>query len=194
MTRTAARTHILKLSEQSLVEADAILERLFEGLEARTTDADAVQELGLDMRYAGQEHTLTVGLGAQPAGVAGLGVDALAENFTESYKRTFGHAMDEEIELVSARATLRTPLPRRSETFSIGRANGQSSSDSVRGYSFTQRDWLDFDVVDRQSLSAGSELAGPAIVLENTATTYVDADFSLAVDASGCLFLEGGAS
>ena len=194
LTRTAARTHILKLNEQSLAEADAILERLFDGLEARTTDADAVRELGLDMRYAGQEHTLTVGLGAQPAGVAGLGVDALAENFTESYERTFGHAMDEEIELVSARATLRTPLPRRSETFSIGQANGQSRSDSVRGYSFTQRDWLDFDVVDRQSLSAGGELAGPAIVLENTATTYVDADFSLTVDASGCLFLEGGVS
>ena len=38
-------------------------------------------------------------------------------------------------------------------------------------------------------LEDGAEFRGPAIVLEETATTYVDADYLGRVDESGCLFL-----
>jgi N-methylhydantoinase A/oxoprolinase/acetone carboxylase beta subunit len=42
-----------------------------------------------------------------------------------------------------------------------------------------------FAVVHRQSLEPGATIAGPLIVLEETATTYVDAGFELEVHGSG---------
>ena len=39
------------------------------------------------------------------------------------------------------------------------------------------------------SLEAGAEVEGPAIVLEETATTYVDAGYVARVDESACLFV-----
>ena len=191
LTRTAARTHILKLTDESLEVADGVLDELFGELAARNGAAEATREVGLDMRYAGQEHTLTIGLGVLTAGVAGVGADPVAKTFTKEYERTFGHAMDEEIEIVSARATLRTPLPRRSETFAATTADGAGNTGSFRAYSFASDDWLDFDLVRRATLTVGAELTGPAIAIEDTATTYVDAGFVARVDDSGCLFLEG---
>ncbi|MCY4087786.1 MAG: hydantoinase/oxoprolinase family protein [Actinomycetia bacterium] len=188
LTRTAARTHILQLTAESLAIAGGILDELFDDLAARNGAAEATREVGLDMRYAGQEHTLTIALGTPRASLVGVGAEAVAETFTDEYERTFGHAMEEAIEIVSARATLRTPLPRRAERFTVTSAT-DADVGSFRAYSFASGRWLDFELVQRATLAVGTELAGPAIVLEDTATTYVDAGFSLRVDGSGCLFM-----
>jgi len=47
-----------------------------------------------------------------------------------------------------------------------------------------------FAFVERSGLAAGEMLAGPAIVVEATATTYLDAGYAARVDASGCLLIE----
>jgi N-methylhydantoinase A/oxoprolinase/acetone carboxylase beta subunit len=51
---------------------------------------------------------------------------------------------------------------------------------------------MPFSLVDRAALAAGAELAGPAIVLEETATTYLDAGSVATVDPSGCLVIDAG--
>ena len=48
---------------------------------------------------------------------------------------------------------------------------------------------MPFKVVERASLDTSAKLSGPVIVLEETATTYVDAGFELSVHSSGSLFL-----
>jgi N-methylhydantoinase A/oxoprolinase/acetone carboxylase beta subunit len=60
---------------------------------------------------------------------------------------------------------------------------------SVEAYSFTRGEWLSFQVLEREALAVGAELKGPVIVLEDTATTCVDAGYVGRVDESSCLFL-----
>jgi N-methylhydantoinase A len=180
VTRERARTRILRLSDEGLAQARALLDEL----SAELGSADgAVREERLDMRYVGQEHTLTVTLprGAEPEGLRSL--------FARDYDRTFGHTMEEEVEIVSVRATLRTPLPRRAREQVLAGSRDGTGARSGEAWSFSRGEPLDFAIVERATLAAGETVPGPAIVLEPTATTYVDADFTARVDTSGSLFL-----
>jgi N-methylhydantoinase A len=98
--------------------------------------------------------------------------------------------MDEQVEIVSVRATLRTPLPRRAEEH-LRRAiePDDHRSRSLEVYSFTRGQHLPFQLVDRLTLGADAEVNGPAIILEETATTYLDAEFMARVHPSGALFV-----
>ena len=49
---------------------------------------------------------------------------------------------------------------------------------------------LRFTTVGRDALAPGAEIAGPAILLEQTAVTYLDAGFVARVHESGTLLLE----
>jgi N-methylhydantoinase A len=141
------------------------------------------------MRYAGQEHTITIQLPSTDGRVTATPAE-IRSAFTEEYERTFGHAMEEEVEIVSLRATLRTPLPRRAaEHPAVGVTNGTGER-TIRAYSFTNGDWTDFRIVHRSSIGADAPLPGPAIILEETATTYLDAEFEARVDPSGALLVE----
>jgi N-methylhydantoinase A len=153
------------------------------------TNETTRRELALDMRYAGQEHTLTV---AVPEGTPGLAdVEALRERFRAEYESTFALRMDADIQVVVVRAAVRTPLPRGEAAF--GGGDGREDTDPARpttsAWSFRSEAFEDFRLVQRESLPVGAEVHGPAIVLEETATSYVDRGFSGVVDPSGCLLI-----
>jgi N-methylhydantoinase A len=179
LTQAVARTQILPLSEDGLAGARTTVEDLFSQLERRP---DSVAEVRLDVRYVGQEHTLTIS--ADP----GSGVAAIRRVFTQEYERTFGHVMDEAVEIVALRATRRTPLPRRAEARSAAQANGRAPR-TLEAHSFRRGEPLQFALVDRAALTAGELLPGPAIVVEETATTYVDDGYTARVHQSGCLLI-----
>ena len=196
ITRTGARTRIMRLDDAAVVEANRILAALFADLEARGGGAPGVaghgtgaqREVGLDMRYVGQEHTLTIPVAAE-GGRMMLDAAAIGEAFSQAYGIAFGHGMDEAIEIVSLRATLRTPLPRRAREHLTRAERAGAGPRSWRAYSFTRQDWLPFAVVERTALAVGASLPGPAIILEETATTYLDAGFVASVHPSGTLML-----
>ena len=190
LTRTAARTRIQKLSSESVEDANALLADLFAGLESRAngSSGETTREVGLDMRYAGQEHTLTVAVPSSDGAIS-VPAEEVHELFTSDYARTFALTMEEEVEIVSARATLRTALPRRAEDRAAAASSNGGSSATVDAYSFTHGDWLPFEILKRDGLEAGTQIEGPAIVLEETATTYVDADYVGRIDESACLFV-----
>jgi N-methylhydantoinase A len=148
---------------------------------------DGDREVGLDMRYAGQEHFLTVTPPSQDGRITADAVE-LREAFTRDYDRTFGHTMDGAVEIVSVRATIRTGLPRRSQEQHAAAGDGAGSG-SVEAYSFTRGERLPFAVVDRAALAPGSTMSGPAILLEDTATTYLDAGWTATAHPSGALFM-----
>jgi N-methylhydantoinase A len=56
-------------------------------------------------------------------------------------------------------------------------------------YSFAQERELTATTLMRSSLEVGKRCPGPAIIYEDTATTYVDADFSYGLDSNGCVVL-----
>jgi N-methylhydantoinase A len=183
LTQTVARTRILRLSDDGLAHARSTLEELFSQLERRDGSG---REARLDMRYVGQEHTLTITVSpeASPEAIRGL--------FTLEYERTFGHTMEDPVEIVASRATMRTALPRRAEQpLTAGASSDGRPRSTFDAWSFATSARLSFALVERTDLSSGETIDGPAIVLEETATTYLDAGHVARVGASGCLLIEG---
>jgi N-methylhydantoinase A len=195
LTQTASRTRVVGLCAEAIAEVNALLVGLFSDLDARVDDDDPVgtrrREVGLDMRYAGQEHTLTVDV-ASTDGHVDQTPQALEEAFVARFSQTFGHVMDQRVEIVNVRATLRTPLPQRHHGSIVTAAVPGTPAEPIIGYSFTLNADVTFDVVHRASLAAGARLHGPAIVIEETTTTYLDAGFVAELHPSGSLIISRG--
>ncbi|RWA88205.1 MAG: hydantoinase/oxoprolinase family protein [Mesorhizobium sp.] len=190
ITRTAARTRILKLTDSSLPEINRVLAASFETLgsdaiEGSITDSQN-NEVALDLRFVGQEHSLTVPVPFRNGEVR-ASIDEIRKLFVAEYTKTFGHALEDDLEVVVMRATARTPLPPRTEKAVPGAS--RRPPETFDAYSFTEDAVLPFQIVPRMSLSAGDAITGPAIVLEQTATTYLDVGFSLRVGDEGSLLL-----
>lgn len=191
ITRGSSVTAINPLTDTGLGEARATLRWLYDDLAKRGSDGrdrDTTHEAALDLRYVGQEYTLTV----QWPGSETEDAVSIEQRFTEQYTRTFGHSLDEAVEIVSVRATARDALPRRSQE--RAGVDGERSLEprTIDAYSFARRERVPFTVLDRDALGVGSPLAGPLILLEPTATTYIDAGYDVRVGDAGALIIEKG--
>jgi N-methylhydantoinase A len=193
LMQTIARTRVTPLSEDGIARANEVLDQLFADISTRAAQEGSIKETRLDMRYVGQEHTLTVDV-AGDSGRIETTVDDLREQFRTDYDRTFGLQLDDPIEIVSIRATVRTPLPRRGEAPVGASSNGAGKVASpvgiTRAFSFARRDWADFDVIVREDLEVGAAIEGPAILIEQTATSYIDSGFAGRVHESGTIILK----
>jgi N-methylhydantoinase A len=193
LTQSAARTRIMKLVSDTVDEANEVVAGLFESVAARAADtngaAGTVREVAADMRYTGQEHTITIAFASDEEGCITASLDDIRVAFTQEYAKTFGHEMDEEVEIVSLRATLRAPLPRRASDHPRVAATDSHGGSSGAAYSFTTGEWTSFRILQRDWLEPGTTVVGPAIILEETATTYLDAAFEATVDAASSLFI-----
>ena len=191
VVRSAALTIVSPLDGDGVVRAQQTLEQLFAQLDSRAQTGltgTVSHEAELDLRYPGQEYTLTVAVALADGRIA-ESPEAIASRFAELYERTYGHSFDVGVDILSVRAIERTVLP-RAERRRHGSTNGAAhTSGTARAYSFTQEDWCDFEVVERDSLPPGARFAGPAIVMETTSTSYIDAGFSGTVHESGALIL-----
>ncbi|MDE0114381.1 MAG: hydantoinase/oxoprolinase family protein, partial [Albidovulum sp.] len=190
LVQAAARTRIMRLSDDNLLMANDILDSMFEDLEVRQNAGGAIsrsRHVGLDMRYAGQEHSLTVSIECDASGKITWNADEVRHEFTQDYERAFSVTMEEAIEIVSMRATVRSPLPKR-EREKV-RAVSERKHGNVRTWSFESDDWREFQVLDRSAAGAGAVISGPAIILEQTSTTYLDGGHSALVHETGCLVI-----
>lgn len=121
----------------------------------------AVVRRMVEMRYRGQSHELTLDWGRD-----------VERRFHEAHRRRYGFAMpDKPVEIVNAavRVTLRVRKPSWPR---VARRRGR----------FTGH-------VERSDLGWGSVVAGPAVISEDNATTWVPSGFEGEVDRYGCLHL-----
>jgi N-methylhydantoinase A len=179
LTRAAARTAVGTLDADQLLRAEDLAAELGEALDP--TGEAPEHEVSLDLRYTGQEHTLTRVL------AAGATVDSVSADFAEAYERIFGHRLDVPLETVTVRLTTRTPLDTQ--------GRGALAEPAVSGqegpwpmWSFTSGRWAEARLVSRSELPPEG-LEGPVLVVEATTTTYVDAGWRVALEEEGCLVL-----
>ena len=59
----------------------------------------------------------------------------------------------------------------------------------VRAWSFESDGWREFKVLERIGAGPDSVIGGPAIILEPTSTTYLDAGHTARVHETGCLVI-----
>ncbi|WP_249021582.1 hydantoinase/oxoprolinase family protein [Conexibacter sp. S30A1] len=145
-------------------------------------------EHALDVRYAGQEYTITIGLLSASEPLEPGFDDALSGRFDEAHERRFGHSNPgAPVELVTLRVTAFGDL---------GRARPQPlESQRGDGYAYEERPVVfgrsnrDARIVRRDALLVGAVVDGPAVIVENTATTVVPPKWQLRVDTYGELIM-----
>ena len=186
-----ARTKILRLSDEAISECNDILKELFKELEQRQkidfSTSSQIKEIALDMRWMGQEHTITLKLEDEKDGNISMDTETLKNKFVEEYQKTFGSKLDTIIEIVSTRASLRVQLPRKSESGKIDEVGIEVSNSQIECYSFTEDKKIQFDLVARSKID--SKVSGPLIIIESTAITYVDINYDIDKDSNGNLIL-----
>ena len=164
--------------DQALVEAEleALAARGTAELEAEGTAAVHRRDT-LDLRYRGQSYTLNVPWeGALPRA---------AGAFDRLHRQRYGHRLDLPIELVNVRVGLKAdrvpprlpPHVPRTGRGPVARVAMAAGCEPVPVY-------------PRDHLTVHSRLAGPAIVIDPMATTWVAGHWSASVDDGGNLVLE----
>ena len=191
LLQMTAQTKILRLSKESLEECNQILERLFNDLEERQKInfeiLEKIKEISLDMRWMGQEHTITLKLNNEKDGMIISSEEDIKKMFISDYEKTFGSKLDTIIEIVSVRASLRVPLPRKTRSGKVNEDLSGSDKDNIKCYSFDSDSIEDFRIIDRSKID--KEFSGPAIILESTAVTYVDKNYIVKKDNSDHLII-----
>jgi N-methylhydantoinase A len=153
----------------------------------RVAPADRAVELGLDMRYVGQNFELAVELGAgDPLPDAA----ALAAAFFAAHERSYGFFNAEDaVEIVNfrlvARGRLRRPAPPHHPP-----ASGAPAPVERRDVWFDAARATATPVYDRTALAPGHALTGPAVIEQLDATTLLYPGDRLTVDAALNLVIE----
>jgi len=139
------------------------------------TEASITEVRSLDLRYLGQSYTLNV---------PWQGAAASAAAFHAAHRERYGHDLEEAVELVNVRVAVHGPEPELSlEPLSDGPAAAPRQRVPLHGVD------AEVAVYAREDLRAGQRVAGPALVTETVATTYLAPGWAGDVDASGTLVL-----
>jgi N-methylhydantoinase A len=155
-------------------------ERRFKELEnTASEDLDGPEHTRrADLRYRGQSFEITVDAGS---------FGGLEERFHAAHQQRYGYRMeDEAVELVNVRLISTVPVekPELSEPEPEGDAQAGRREANFDG------EWLEVSVLDRESMGAGSEVAGPEIVEFKESTCVVRPGWRGTVDGVGTLVLE----
>lgn len=133
-------------------------------------------ERSADVRYKGQGFELNVLFGK-----------SMLEDFHQQHQFRYGYSHPERpVELVTLRLRARISSPKVPSRKLSG--NKRSAAHEKRRAWFANKA-LTIAIYDREQLSAGSRVRGPAMIAEYSATTIVSPGFSAHVDAAGTLIL-----
>ncbi len=161
-------------------------------LAASTSIGEVVVSRGLDMRYVGQEHAVTVDIP-----VAAFKARDMAEvkrRFDAVHTVRYGYCSEKELaEIVSIRTSVSGAMPKPA----LGKIRSGApkpvaeASNGLRKVYFSGAGgWVDTHTFQRERLLAGNAIAGPALIEEYASTTVVLPGDQLSVDEFGNLSIE----
>jgi N-methylhydantoinase A len=150
-----------------------------------------VASRGLDMRYVGQEHAVTVDI---PVAVfRARDAATIKKLFDAVHVQRYGYCSEKEsTEIVSVRASVAGTLPKPALR-QLARGNGTPAAEAARGKRpvyFVATGWVEAPTFQRERLLAGDRIVGPALVEEYASTTVLLPNDRLEVDAFGNLVIE----
>jgi N-methylhydantoinase A len=189
-----ALTHIQAVDEAEVAEINA----MFRGLEARLReifkqenipDEDIVVSYEMDLRYLGQEHTLSV---AVPGNFTEADKATASQAFDDLHYSVYGHNAPEEAKAMVSLKAIGIGKVKKPELQAIPEGDSSPAADAETGRRRVYRGegrYEEFCVFRREELLAGNVIHGPAVIEETTATTVVESDQECNVDRYGNLII-----
>jgi N-methylhydantoinase A len=144
----------------------------------------------VEMRYAGQEHTVRVPAPAAFAERADL--DELARRFGELHEQQYAFRLDERGELVNFGVTAVGAVDKPERRPLEPGSGAEAARRGERAMLASTGEPVTAPIYDRLALGPGDRIAGPALVAEPTSTTVLVAGDTATVHESGSLVVEVG--
>lgn len=155
--------------EAASLEAGAMAEFANLGFEAKRTEWSA------DLRYRGQAHEIRVTVDAPHENL-------FREAFETAHMRQFGYVIkDRPVELVTLRVRVEAASPALP---SIGKDDGPSAAAGPIDTTAAGPVWR------REDFGPGQTVSGPAVVVQDDATTFIPTGWTATTDAHANLLLE----
>jgi len=180
----------LRTIREIYTELESKVNALFAREQVPSEDITLLYEM--DMRYHGQEHTLSISVSPN---MTMQDKDSLSKQFDEIHHRTYGHsAPGDPKEVVSLRVTGigSVQKPKLATIASGGKTPpGNARLDTRRVYQGSNQ-YDEFSIYRRESLLAGNVIFGPAIIEERTSTTVLQRGHECSIDKYGSLVIDIG--
>ncbi|MGQ9599265.1 MAG: hydantoinase/oxoprolinase family protein [Anaerolineae bacterium] len=189
-----ALTHIRPMEEVQVEEVQA----MFRDLEARlaeifrqenVADSDISVTHELDLRYLGQEHTLSVTV---PRNFTEADKTLATKAFDELHYAIYGHNAPEEPKVMVSLKAIGIGKVKKPTLKAIPKGGPTPEPEALTGQRRVYRGnghYEPFAIFRRERLLASNVIAGPAVIEEATATTVVERDQACTVDTYGNLIL-----
>ncbi len=189
-----ARTKIQLLARLDIHE----VERFFSDMESEarnllTKEGFAEQQQQLermfDVRYSGQEHSVTVSFPASNNLVVGI-----HESFSKLHEQKYGHSMDAPIEITTLRLKGSGIVEKPSLPILKKRTTGACTPFISRTVYISSAKNQQYACYKREDLLGGDVISGPAIIVEHTATTVIHEGDNLLIGDYGQMIITIGKS
>ncbi|PCJ25466.1 MAG: hydantoinase [SAR86 cluster bacterium] len=129
-----------------------------------------------DMRYKGQSYTLNI---------EWKSAEKASDAFRQLHKKRYGYAHNTNMELLNIRVNVMAP----NRQFSLPTITDSSNCNNIH-YSKVYGHDDKAKVMARTEMSVGQRVTGPAIITEYSATTFIEAGWTVELDLLGNLLLE----
>jgi len=153
------------------------------------SESSIVISYELDLRYAGQEHTLSV---SAPSTLREEDKLVLNERFDDRHLRTYGHNAPEEPKEIVSLKVIGIGKVTKPVLEIIAEGDEMPPFDARLGERKVyvgNKDFQTFTIYRRDQFLSGNMLRGPAIIEETTATTVVEENQTCCVDKYGNLII-----
>lgn len=140
----------------------------------------------VDVRYTGQEHSVTV---AYPDDSHDA-ITSVHDDFARLHLRQYGHTMEDPVEITTLRLRATGSVDKPTLPTFPTRGEGTPQQQGQRQvYLSADRPAVDFVLYERETLQANDTINGPAVIAEHTATTVLQPGDSLRVGNHGELVI-----
>jgi len=179
LSKDRSRTVLQPLDPDSLAAAEPafadMLGEIRDEFDAEAANLAAlVEERQFDLRYRGQAHELTV---AVPAGAR---MPEVLERFESAFERQFGRRdSGRGVEMVNLRVIGRVPIEAPAWTAPGGGTGRPARTRLLPGFETPCDIWARADILP------GTQIAGPAVIEEMSATTWLPPGWTLSLGAIG---------
>ena len=188
------QTRVVSLADVSAADLDgwfAPMER--NGRDVLRSEGSAASDIlllrSVDVRYLGQEYTVTVPVSGEAGDHA-----RLRERFDAAYEQRYGHAdPDIPAQIVTLRLAA-IGLVAKPEASALRRpvTNATAQGNARPVYFDTVRRTLETPVLQREALPVDRDIEGPAIIEERASTTVVHPGDCVRAEAGGSLIITIG--